>query len=180
MQNKVMTPEQQALVTDNYKLLLKFVHNKGIHLIHDYDECLSVCQYYFCYAAIAYDPDKSAFSTLAYICMLRGIYIYLRSYKNQPEIVSLDEPIRSIDDKDVPLSEIIPGHNSMDTSFVELKQIISDLLNTYTDRDRNIINDYIYSNDKQQDIGKHYNISQSVVSRIITKFKKDIERMLYS
>lgn len=130
----------------------------------------------------SYNIDKNILLvTYAARCIDNEILMYLRKNKKYISEISIDTPNLSYKDGNEieSLSEIIPDSKS--TLFIESlekEEVFFTVLNTvsnqvYEKSFKNfIIFLYMISGKKQREVAKKFGISQSYVSRIFTKLKK--------
>lgn len=160
------------LAEENYNFCLYWVHHVGVSYIRDFDECLSIAHIGYCEAANSYNPSKGAFTTYAATCMLNMMLRELRNrraLKRKCVEVSLDDLVSNPDTNN---DKLLVDKAGIDVSIVEVSDIIQKCLNSFSDRDKNIIKDYIYNSYSQRGLGTKYNLCQPQISRIVSKFKK--------
>lgn len=99
-----MNDEQQRLVTDNMKLV-HFVVNKYYPTFNGNEDVSQVGMVGLCKAALAWNPDKTTFTTCACIYIRNEIRAYFRENLVEQPPLSLDYEY----DGDMTLSDAIEG-----------------------------------------------------------------------
>jgi RNA polymerase sporulation-specific sigma factor len=164
-----MTKEQEQLVTDNHNLIYYIINNKyGLSTEEYYD----VCAIGLCKAAITYDSSKDVkFATYAGICIENGIKLELKKQKKySASVYSLDRTFNNTSDGTGEISymenittglsaydEILPYQLDKVLNAKEYK-LVALTLQGYT----------------QVEIGNIIGISQTMVSRMLSKIKQKL------
>ncbi len=117
-------------------------------------------------ACLTFDESKSKFSTYATQCILNQIRMVMRGMQKQPDIVSLDAPIRDTDEAFL-ASVIEDCSATIDTGCIALQEFIRSL----SEKERTIVQ-YKMEGLTQRQIAEKFNKSQSWVSRILKKLQK--------
>lgn len=174
-----MTETQEKLIVDNYQLVHGFVHKYGQSFGHEYDESVQIASLGLCYAALKYDESKAKFSTYAYQCMMREFLKIARSNKAKMRdfsTISLQTPMQNSEgDEFSCLADLIP-YNEIGFQEIELQSKLEYALSKFNGKPLEIIK-YFLDNGKsnQKQVAKMFEVSQSYISRILTRFRKLIE-----
>lgn len=143
------------------------------------DEDILQCAYLGLWkGCMTYNESKSAVSTYCMTCIKNEIYMELRrrSKNNGFILVSLDEPIRYDDaDKDS-IHEVISDPKSQNA---EEEILFLDALKRVhiSDREKKILNLYRQSKN-QKTVADAMGISQSVISRTLSRVRKRVHSQL--
>jgi len=175
MMKKKMTQEQQNLVIGNYRLMEKFIENRGetdpipAHLRDDF---ISDMAWHFCNSAIKFDKSKGfKFSTYAYggfhmCCSNIKSRKYTSYQKNnfltQKEVSGIIESVSTVNEKHI-------GEESL-----------SDLINhaSLTKKENTILQRYYFDEEPMRVIGVEYNVSRARISQVIQQIVKKLQRVV--
>lgn len=174
-----MTDTQEKLIVDNYQLVHGFVHKYGQSFGHEYDESVQIASLGLCYAAIKYDETKSKFSTYAYKCMMREFLKLDRLKKAKRRdfsTISIQTPIQNVKGEESGCLEDIISYDELGFQEIELKDQIEYALSKFSGKQIEIVK-YFIENGKcnQKTVAKLFGVSQSYISRLLSRFKKLIE-----
>ena len=187
--DKIKQGDEKArakLVEHNIRLVLSEVTGKFSTVEYDKKDLVSIGNVGLMKAIITFDTSKKVeFSTYAIRCIDNEILMFLRKLKKYANDDSLDRTINH--DKDG--NELkIEDTLSDDTDIVEeytdneTHRIIREVVKDLPDRDRKIIMLHFgFYNDEthtQREIAEMLSISQSYVSRLITKIVKRVGKIL--
>lgn len=160
-----MTKEQEQLVTDNHNLIYFFL-NKWGQTIEYYD----ICAIGLCKAAITYDSSKSVkFATYAGVCIENEIKIELRKQKKY-SVYSLDRTFSSTLDG---TGEIAFMEN-LTTGLSAYDEILPYQLDEILNAREYKLVALILEGYTQTEIGNIIGISQSMISRMLSKIKQKL------
>jgi len=170
-----LSPENEHLVTDNYRLVYYLVNKMGIKPnSQDYDDIVSIGTMGLIKAAISFDSSKNTtFATYASRCINNEIFMHFRKANKYANDIYIYD-VMGDDGKGnvITLGDLIehPESNFIekiitDESFIKL---ISIALNCLEGRKRLVIL-YKIGEVSQPNIAQKLNISQSYVSRIAQK-----------
>lgn len=174
-----MTDAQEKLIVDNYQLVHGFVHKYGQSFGHEYDESVQIASLGLCYSALKYDETKSKFSTYAYKCMM-GEFLKLDRLKKAKRrdfsTISIQTPIQNVEGEESGCLEDIISYDELGFQEIELKDQIEYVLSKFSGKQIEIVK-YFIENGKcnQKTVAKLFGVSQSYISRLLSRFKKLIE-----
>lgn len=181
---------RDTLINHNIRLVVMIVQKYFGDTKYELEELLSIGIIGLIKAVDTFDIDKNKkISTYASRCIKNEILMYFRKENGDLVTLSLDEPIGSYEDA-VLIWEIFSEDDSysleeeyIDKETKEIrKQIILDILNTLSDKERLVIMMYFGFIDrkvyKQREIADVINISRTRVCRIIESTLKKIKRAL--
>ena len=174
-----MTDAQEKLIVDNYQLVNGFVHKYGQSFGHEYDESVQIASLGLCYAALKYDETKSKFSTYAYKCMMREflkLYRLKKAKRRDFSTISIQTPIQNVEGEESGCLEDIISYDELGFQEIELKDQIEYVLSKFSGKQIEIVK-YFIENGKcnQKTVAKLFGVSQSYISRVLSRFKKLIE-----
>lgn len=180
-----MTAEQ--LVTDNIKLA-RHIAKQYRNLPIEYDDLFQLACEGLVRAARSYDPSKCVkFSTYAAHCIYSAINMHWRTVRRQPDTVSLSEPAgrnkegldfnKTLGDE---LPDAGPTPDEIVANNEKIDQMLT-ILHKLPPRMKEILYMYYGLGGRrplnQREIAEIYRLSQSIISRIITKARKQILTM---
>lgn len=174
---KQLNKTQQKLVEDNHNLIYSFM-NKN-HLSFDtVEDWYGTCAVGLCKAALTYNPDRNVkFSVLAYVCMSNEIKMVFR--QQEKEIKNpLSLQYNLDDEENISLQDCICS-KSDEIGEIEFYTVFNKYYDKLIEKHKNIINDKIYTDMTQKDIGNKYNLSRAHISRIYNDFLNNIYSDLY-
>lgn len=174
--NMALSDEQKRFVENNLRLVHYLVNHKCGKSQNDeeYDDMVSIGEIGLIKASKTYDSSKEIkFATYATRCILNEIFMYFRKSNKYANDISLDEPIESNHDgRELTKADIIEDTNA---NFVEKDMIKEDFihlvsitLNCLNIREKLLIL-YQMGNLTQREMAEKLNISQSYVSRLLSK-----------
>lgn len=174
-----MTDAQEKLIVDNYQLVHGFVHKYGQSFGHEYDESVQIASLGLCYAALKYDETKSKFSTYAYKCMMREFLKLDRLKKAKRRdfsTISIQTPIQNVKGEESGCLEDIISYDELGFQEIELKDQIEYAMSRFSGKQLEIIK-YFIENGRcnQKTVAKLFGVSQSYISRVLSRFKQLIE-----
>ena len=158
-----LTENQSKLVEQNHNLIYGFAKKYNL----DIEEWYDILALALCKAALAFDDKKAKFSTLYYLCASQMVEVERRKWRTQKRIpkescISLDEPLDS--DNELTLKTCLADTRIDFVKDLELKDQLSTLLKTLSDRDKKILK-LVQLEVPQEIIGKIVGMPQSSVSR---------------
>lgn len=172
----VLNDEQRQMVVDNEKLIWWTMKRFGVS---DIDDIYSILALGLCKAAFTYKKEKGEFSTWAITIMEMEIKLEFRRRNTN---------IRRLNYETFSYNSIIPnGKNKNDIEFLETIQgksdVWEDLVNIdfscLTDTEKQIVK-LICEGYNQMEMKEIMGLSQSYISRIITRIKKKLGKELYN
>lgn len=174
---KQLNKTQQKLVEDNHDLIYSFM-NKNHLSENAVEDWYGTCAIGLCKAALTYNPDRNVkFSVLAYVCMSNEMKMVFR--QQEKEIKNLLSLQYNLDEEEnISLQDCVCNHND-EIGEMEFYTVFNKYYNKLNETHKNIINDKIYTNTTQKDIGNKYNLSQAYISRIYNDFLNNIYSDLY-
>lgn len=178
---------KEKLVLHNLRLVIYIVFNKFYNVHVDFEELVSVGNIGLIKAINTFDILRElSFSTYAKTCIVNEILMFLRKVKHDSNLVSLDDPILTFNDrreftyKELILDDfdIIEDYENKDISI-----IVNECITKLSDIEREciIMNFGLYGQEKikQDDIAEKLNHTQSYVSRLISNAINKIKAELY-
>lgn len=179
-----LSSEKEHLVLDNQRLVHYMVKKLGVTPnSSEYEELVSIGTVGLIKAAITFDSSKEIkFSTYASRCINNEFFMHYRKANKYANDISLDEPIRNDGEgKELTLGNTIEHPES---NFVEkivdeetFIQLVNIILNHLKEKTRLAIL-YRMGEVSQADIAEKLNISQSYVSRTVTKAINEIRKVV--
>ena len=177
---------RDKLITHNIRLVLYEVSNKFLNVDYDKKDLVSIGNIGLLKAINTYDVSKEfEFATYAARCIDNEILMFLRKLKKHQNTDSIDRVVfRDKDGSELKLEDKLSDGSDLveDHEQNETHNIIRKLVKKLPDRDKEIVmlhfgfyNDRIYT---QKEIADKFNISQSYVSRLITKIVKRLGKQL--
>lgn len=176
---------KNIIIEHNLRLILTNVR-KFENTEYDLEDLCEISVIGLSKAVDTYDLNKNIkFSTYACACMNNEIFMFLRKNKKHKAVNSLYENVSQNDEcvKSIRLIDTIYDDFDFTTIYEEkiLYERLNNILETLPERSKEIIKLYfgfygkIYN---QDEIAKKMNISQSYISRLITKELKFIGQKL--
>ena len=171
--NNQLSLERQNLVRDNHNLIYGFAKSRGLNPEEYYD----ILAIGLCKAGVLFDPERGCnFSTLAYKLMQNECFMYWRNtyvgLNKIPQnlVFSYDSPVfeKKDDRKYADLINDLFGSYQIDTTTAELKEFIESL----SEQERLILY-YSVNGYTQLEMARRVGISQSYISRILSKIKNN-------
>lgn len=181
---------REEFINNNIGLVINTVLNKFMNADCDKDELVAVGCEGLVKAVDTYDISKgNEFSTYARSCIYNEIATFLRKLKNNNKVLSFDDLLWkdiSHDEEDtcIKLENMIPSGVDVEEEYVrktynEIQlRLLQQSMECLSERNREIVMLYFgFYNNKihtQKEIANMMSLSQSQVSRIITKTVKNI------
>lgn len=172
----VLNEEQRQMIVDNEKLIWWTMNRFGVS---DIDDIYSILALGLCKAAYTYKKEKGEFSTWAITIMEMEIKLEFRRRNTN---------IRRLNYETFSYNSIIPnGKQKNDIEFLETIQgksdVWEDLVNIdfscLTETEKQVVK-LIYEGYNQMEMKEILGLSQSYISRIITRIKKKLGKELYN
>lgn len=165
-----MTPEE--LYFKNESLVYHVLHRKFPMSRYD-DDFQQIARLGLWKACLSYDETKGKFSTYAVPCIENQIKMELRKMGRRPIETSLDTPVKDTDENDerLTISGMLIGEQ--DVGFVDTIWVDKEL----TDRQKRILG-LLYDGMVQADIAREIGISQTMVSREVTKIRNIAQKYI--
>lgn len=181
------TEAREIIIEHNIRLVLYRVKKLFYNVPYEAKELVSIGLIGLIKSVDTFDTTKKLqFSTYASRCIDNEILMFLKKEKKHSNDKSFDEPLK-INKEGIQLSieDILRDESSNLASDYERKEtylIIRQLVEDLPERDKKIITlNFGFIDDKpltQREIAKQLNLSQSYVSRLITKILKHIKYQL--
>lgn len=165
-----MTPEE--LYFENEALVYHVLHKKFPMSRFD-DDFQQIAKLGLWKACLRYDETKSKFSTYAVPCIANQIKMELRKMGRKPIEVSLEALVKDTDENSetLTISGMLIGEQ--DVGFVDTIWVDKEL----TDRQKRILG-LLYAGMVQADIAREIGISQTMVSREVTKIRNIAQKYI--
>lgn len=182
--NVLTTSELNKLFEENTGLVY-YVYNRlspEIKSLFEYEELISAGRLGLFKACRRYDGSKSKFATYAIPAIHNEMTIVVRRANTQcripvSAIVSLEQPITNSDKKQLTVGDTI-SDNGECIAHKELSMDVEKFSSMLSERHQ-IVFKAMIDGDKQNDIAENLGISQSAVSRIITKIQNKFKEYYY-
>ena len=165
-----MTPEE--LYFENEALVYHVLHKKFPMSRFD-DDFQQIARLGLWKACLRYDETKGKFSTYAVPCIANQIKMELRKMGRKPIEVSLEALVKDADENSetLTISGMLIGEQ--DVGFVDTIWVDKEL----TDRQKRILS-LLCDGMVQADIAREVGISQTMVSREVTKIRKIAQKYI--
>ena len=165
-----MTPEE--LYFEN-EALVYHVLNKKFPMSRFDDDFQQIARLGLWKACLSYDETKGKFSTYAVPCIANQIKMELRKMSRKPIEVSLEALVKDTDENSetLTISGMLIGEQ--DVGFVDTIWVDKEL----TDRQKRILG-LLYDGMVQADIAREIGISQTMVSREVTKIRNIAQKYI--
>ena len=172
----------KMIIEHNIRLVLYQVNNKFKSVEYDKKDLVSIGNIGLIKAVTTFDKSKNVeFATYATRCIDNEILMFLRKLKKDQKVDSLDKTItHDKEGKELKIEDTISDENDIVEDYEKniTYKIIREIVKELPDRDREIIMLHFgfYNNEvhTQKEIADMMSISQSYVSRLITKIVKKI------
>ena len=165
-----MTPEE--LYFKNESLVYHVLHRK-FHMSRYDDDFQQIARLGLWKACLSYDETKGKFSTYAVPCIANQIKMELRKMGRKPIEVSLEALVKDTDEnsEQLTISGMLIGEQNV--GFVDTIWVDKEL----TDRQKRILS-LLYDGMVQADIAREIGISQTMVSREVTKIRNIAQKCI--
>lgn len=165
-----MTPEE--LYFKNESLVYHVLHKK-FPMSRFNDDFQQIARLGLWKACLSYDETKGKFSTYAVPCIANQIKMELRKMGRKPIEVSLEALVKDTDEnrERLTISGMLIGEQ--DVGFVDTIWVDKEL----TDRQKRILG-LLYDGMVQADIAREIGISQTMVSREVTKIRNIAQKYI--
>lgn len=170
-----MTPEQEALVTDNLGLVryVTLGHSRWMLAHMEYDDLYQVGAIGLIKAAKAYDPARGKFASLAAHCIhmaQANAVRRLRTVRRRtPQIlVYIEAPVG---DGNIHVKDVLAAP---DQDAIDLRIDVQAVLDGLPERERRIVA-MRQTGLSQRKIAKEIGVSQMLVSKILSRIKSRLE-----
>lgn len=175
-----------------YHISFKYSKNYG----DDANELAGIAAIGFMKAIEHFDPDREVkFLTFLAQCIKMEILLYFRTYHKaeipeKPVFTSLDYTIQNKDNSSTTsVAELIPDarvdldFEAITDGYQDIKNLIKDILEEFSTRDKFIIQGFFSKMPQREIVEKLESdygtrLSQSYISRIISKFKRKLDKRL--
>lgn len=167
-----MTSEAEKLVMDNLKIAYYTANKYYLKYNVEFDDAVSISYIGLIKAAEHFDASRNVkFSTYAIKCILTEFRKELRKQSKRVDTVSLNTLIS--DNSDLSFADLFPDDNNPYLD-IEYNEILQKCLSKLTDREKEIILEYLHNSDlKQVDLAQKFGISRQRISIIINKFRNN-------
>ena len=183
--DKVKQGDENAIkmiIEHNIRLVLYEVNNRFKSVEYDKKDLVSIGNVGLMKAVTTFDKSKKVeFATYATRCIDNEILMFLRKLKKDQKVDSLDKTItHDKEGKELKIEDTISDETDIVEDYEKniTYKIIREIVKELPDRDREIIMLHFgfYNNEvhTQKEIADMMSISQSYVSRLITKIVKKI------
>ena len=165
-----MTPEELYFKNE---ALVYHVLNKKFPMSRFDDDFQQIARLGLWKACLSYDETKGKFSTYAVPCIANQIKMELRKMGRKPIEVSLEALVKDTDENSetLTISGMLIGEQ--DVGFVDTIWVDKEL----TDRQKRILG-LLYDGMVQADIAREIGISQTMVSREVTKIRNIAQKYI--
>ena len=165
-----MTPEELYFKNEG---LVYHVLNKKFPMSRFDDDFQQIARLGLWKACLSYDETKGKFSTYAVPCIANQIKMELRKMGRKPIEVSLEALVKDTDEnsEQLTISGMLIGEQNV--GFVDTIWVDKEL----TDRQKRILS-LLYDGMVQADIAREIGISQTMVSREVTKIRNIAQKYI--
>ena len=165
-----MTPEELYFKNE---ALVYHVLNKKFPMSRFDDDFQQIARLGLWKACLSYDETKGKFSTYAVPCIANQIKMELRKMSRKPIEVSLEALVKDTDENSetLTISGMLIGEQ--DVGFVDTIWVDKEL----TDRQKRILS-LLYDGMVQADIAREVGISQTMVSREVSKIRNIAQKYI--
>ena len=165
-----MTPEELYFKNE---ALVYHVLNKKFPMSRFDDDFQQIARLGLWKACLSYNETKGKFSTYAVPCIANQIKMELRKMGRKPIEVSLEALVKDTDENSetLTISGMLIGEQ--DVGFVDTIWVDKEL----TDRQKRILG-LLYDGMVQSDIAREIGISQTMVSREVTKIRNVAQKYI--
>lgn len=170
MKGSSMTPEELYFKNES---LVYHVLNRKFHMSRLDDDFQQIGRLGLWKACLSYDETKGKFSTYAVPCIENQIKMELRKMGRRPVETSLDALVRDTDEDGDRLTISGLFMSEKDVGFVDTIWVDKEL----TDRQKRILG-LLYDGMVQADIAREIGISQTMVSREVTKIRNIAQKYI--
>jgi len=186
-----LTDEQRELVAEHiglcYTCSLKFARkNAGLYQYGlDYDDLVQISHYALCKAAASFSPEKGfAFSSYFFKVCRNEFLMEIRACRAKSrrafsESVSYDAMMD--DESGLTLFDTIGSDDESPENIVLRKEVVRDLERSMdsglNDKQRDVLMKFC-AGLTQQDIAQVHGCSQSYISRVLRKSRRDLARVM--
>ena len=173
---------KEKLIMHNLRLVTYRVYGRFRDIEYNKSDLTSIGEIGLIKAINTYDINKGVdFASYATKCIDNEIMTFMKKKQNNVFVDSLDREIL-YDDKDIKLGDTIASDVDIEEEYInnEKKIIVREILESLSEKEREIIKLYfgfygkIY---KQIEIAKMLNVSQTFISRLISRTIKKIRTM---
>ena len=173
--------DKEQLANENYGLV-HYVAKSFYNTMIDYDELVSVANLGYAKALNSFDIDKNVkFSTYAVSCMRNEIMYFLRLEKKYLDNYSLDKVI-AIDKHghEQTMQDTLSLDFYIDDDVIKKEEFkwLHEKIEEIEDGLQQVIVDYYFNSNTQQQIAKKLNITQTGVSLRLKKALRKLEDKL--
>lgn len=176
-----LTEEQERLVLDNERLIHYLLQKKGVNEAHpDYKDLVSEGRIALQKAVFTFDKSKgNSFSTYASRCIYNAFGMYGRKNIKHNKVISLETPIG----EGLTFADVIKDPDSDFTKNIENQEVVENIFsiifNCLSKKDRDVML-YVLADKTQVEMADVLGVSQSVVSRRITRAINKIKQIAKS
>ena len=179
--DKVKQGDENAIkmiIEHNIRLVLYEVNNRFKSVEYDKKDLVSIGNVGLMKAVTTFDKSKKVeFATYATRCIDNEILMFLRKLKKDQKVDSFDKTItHDKEGKELKIEDTISDETDIVEDYEKniTYKIIREIVKELPDRDREIIMLHFGFYNTQKEIADMMSISQSYVSRLITKIVKKI------
>ena len=166
---------RNELITGNLRFVM-FIVNKYYSTSNDKEELFGEGVFGLIKAIEKFDVNRNIqFSSYSSRVIMNEINMYFRKIKNSTETISLNELVSNDLDNDLTLMDVIADNQDFVDDFLrkEYHKNMSEVIEKLNDEEKKLLYLYFYERKTQADISEIFGMSQSFVSKKLTKvFKK--------
>ena len=122
---------------------------------------------------------KFSWSSYAVKCIVNEILMYKRKNRKYNNQIYLDDSIKDADEN-LTYVDVLPDIDAIDNFIIvdELKRNMLTVLNEQTPKNKAIIEHYLKTGCKQEELSNIFGVQQSQVSRVLKKYKDKVKEAI--
>lgn len=171
---KKLNDQQRKLVEENHNLIYSFLSANKLDIEEYYDlAAIGICK-----AALAFNPDKAKFSTLAYKCMWNQVMLEKRKEKaimrgEGLQVLYYNACFES-DDSEISFLELLEDWKTDTGKQAEIRHFLYSIYSRLKEKEKQMF-DLLLRGYTQREVAAYCGCCQPTVSRLRIKVKKIYE-----
>ena len=160
-----MTEEQKKIAEDNHNLIYHYLNEKKLPISEYYD----ILAIGLCKAAISFDPDRGAFSTLARKCFMNEIGMDIRKNTTKRNVIPKKKMV-SYSGCPSDVCDILYKDRPLQEDIIISQMSSSDLLKSLSEKERVLVKGFLCGLDTNE-IAEKLNCSERSIKKLRRKIK---------